>query len=151
MVPDTFSLENYSWLLDIFFADTKTLQTSARFYFCIFALNSFTRLYYWIFFHAVKSLFPLDKSSLILENLSIKFIIELYTLLYLFVIIFFFCSDLVHCLRSVCTIAIRTENGENSIKVISTMTILTTSNHFCYFDRFTVRPTQTFQVQSKYH
>ena len=65
-----------------------------------------------------------------------------------FVIIFFICSDLLDCFWSVCTIAMRTKNDQNRVKVISTMKILTGSSHFCCFDVFPVRPPQNFQVQA---
>ena len=50
-----------------------------------------------------------------------------------FVIILFICSNLLNCLRSVCTIAMTTENSQNSLKVISTKKIVTESSHFDVF------------------
>ena len=50
-----------------------------------------------------------------------------------FVIIFYICSDLLNCLRSVCTIVITIGNGLNSLKVISTKKIVTESSHFSLF------------------
>lgn len=47
-----------------------------------------------------------------------------------FVIIFCIYSDLFCCLRNIYTVAIRTENGSSSIKVISTKKIVTASSHF---------------------
>ena len=54
-------------------------------------------------------------------------------------ITFFFYSDPLNYLRSVCTVGIRTKNGWNSIKVISTKEIFAASSQFRYFDVFLVR------------
>ena len=66
-----------------------------------------------------------------------------------FVINFFISSNLLDCLRNVYTISIKTENGQSSIKVTSTIKIVTASSHFCCADVFPVRPPQNLQVQAK--
>ena len=58
------------------------------------------------------------------------------------VIIFFICSDLQNCLRSLCTVAIRTGNEKEKENPHC-------KRSFCCFDVFPVRPTQKFQVQAK--
>ena len=66
-----------------------------------------------------------------------------------FVIIFFICSDLLNCLRSVGTIVITTESGFNSLKVIFTEQFLTKTTIFRCFDVLSARSPQIFQVQAK--
>lgn len=58
---------------------------------------------------------------------------------------FFIGSHLLKCFRTVCIIAIRTKNSQNSISVISKGNPLSKQ----YFDVFPVRPPQKFQVQPK--
>ena len=58
------------------------------------------------------------------------------------VIIFFICSDLQNCLRSLCTVAIRTGNEKEKENPHC-------KQPFCCFDGFPVRPNQKFQVQAK--
>lgn len=62
--------------------------------------------------------------------------------------IFLIFSDLLNCLRNVYTISIRTENGLNSIKVISSRKILTASRHFNYLQVFLIQPPQKFSSSS---
>ena len=62
-----------------------------------------------------------------------------------FMIIFFIYSNLLNCLRNVCTVAIRTKLATAS-KLSLTKKILTASSHFCCFDAFPLWPTQKFQV-----
>ena len=64
-------------------------------------------------------------------------------------IIFFICSDLLNCLRSVGTLVITTESDQNSLKVIFTERFLTKGSIFWCFDVFSVWPPQIFQVQAK--
>ena len=62
-----------------------------------------------------------------------------------FMVIFFIYSNLLNCLRNVCTVAIRTKLATAS-KLSLTKKILTASSHFCCFDAFPLWPTQKFQV-----
>ena len=65
---------------------------------------------------------------------------------------FLVCSDLLNCLKSVCTIVVTTESGEKSLKVIFTKKVFTETVKvviFCFSDVFPVRPPQKFQVQAK--
>ena len=59
-----------------------------------------------------------------------------------FVIIFFTYSDLYNCLRSLCTVAVGTENEKKKENPHY-------KQPFCCFDVFPVRPPQKFQVQAK--
>ena len=54
-----------------------------------------------------------------------------------FAIIFFICSDLYNSLRSICTLAIRTENEKKKENP-------NCKQAFCCFDVFPVRPPQKF-------
>ena len=60
-----------------------------------------------------------------------------------FMIIFFICSDLYNCLRSLCAVAITTENEKAKKKNLHY------KHSFRFFDVFPVWPPQKFQVQAK--
>ena len=69
-----------------------------------------------------------------------------------FVIIFLIYSDLLSYLRIVDIIVVATVSGQNSLKVIFTKKFLTETvkaAKFCFFDVFSVRPPQKFQVLAK--
>ena len=66
-----------------------------------------------------------------------------------FTIIFFICSDLLNCLRSVDTIVIKTKRGWNIFKDIFTKQFLTKATIFSWFDVFSLRPPHLLQVQAK--
>ena len=62
---------------------------------------------------------------------------------------FLICSDLLNCLRSIGTIFITTEIGQNSLKVIFTEQFFTKATIFRCFDVFLLLPPQILQVQGK--
>ena len=66
-----------------------------------------------------------------------------------FVIIFFICNDLFNCLKSVCTILLRTENDQNRVKVNSTKNIFTESSHYLLFWCIPCTVTQEISSSSK--
>ena len=64
-------------------------------------------------------------------------------------ILFLICNDLLDCLRKLDTMAITTESGQNSFKVIFTAQLLTNVAIFCCFDVCSLHLPQIFQVQAK--
>ena len=63
--------------------------------------------------------------------------------------LFLICTNLLNCLRSLGTMVIATESGQNSLKVILTKQYFTKVAIFCCFGVRSVRPPQIFQVQAK--
>ena len=102
IISHTFSPGSSSWLLDLLFVDKTILRTRPGFCFCILLLDSFTGFLHWVLlldsFSCCKVLIhrpcyrdrittkvQLGRFSLIVENISTRFITELQTLLYSFV------------------------------------------------------------------